>query len=148
MFNVPMVWVWLALAVVFAIVEVATTSIVSIWFALGSIAGLVAAWLAPDALWLQFVLFIAVSAVTLYFTRPVLSRYILKKTPTNADMLLGKKAQVVQSISPSHPGRVKIGDLTWLAKANTEIPEGEFCIIQKIEGASVIVTKAETTVLA
>ncbi|MBQ7006550.1 MAG: NfeD family protein, partial [Oscillospiraceae bacterium] len=69
MFNIPMVWVWLALAVVFAIVEVATTSIVSIWFALGSIAGLVAAWLAPDALWLQLVLFIAVSAVTLYFTR-------------------------------------------------------------------------------
>jgi len=54
----------------------------------------------------------------------------------------------VQSISPSHPGRVKIGDLTWLAKADTEIPEGEFCIIQEIEGASVIVTKAETTVLA
>ena len=148
MFNIPMVWVWLALAVVFAIVEVATTSIVSIWFALGSIAGLVAAWLAPDALWLQLVLFIAVSAVTLYFTRPVLSRYILKKTPTNADMLIGSKAEVVEAISPSQSGRVKVGDLTWMAKSCDEIPVGQLCIIEKIEGASLIVKKAETTVSA
>ncbi|MBE6886800.1 MAG: NfeD family protein [Ruminococcaceae bacterium] len=148
MFGIPMVYVWLALAVIFGIAEIATTSIVSIWFALGSLAAVLTAWLVPDALWLQAVMFIAVSAVTLYFTRPVLSRYLLKKTPTNADMLIGKKAQVVQTISPSQPGRVKIGDLTWLAKANAEIPEGEFCIIQQIEGASVIVTKAETAVSA
>lgn len=145
MFNIPMVWVWLGLAVVLAIVEIATTSIVSIWFALGSIAAMIAAWLVPDALWLQLVLFIGVSAVTLYFTRPVLSRYILKKTPTNADMLIGKKAQVVQAISPSQPGRVKVGDLTWLAKADTEIPAGEFCTICRLEGAGLVVSRVNQT---
>ena len=146
MFNIPMVYVWLALAVIFFVAEFATTGIFSIWFALGSCAAVVAAWLAPDALWLQFVLFIAVSAVTLYFTRPVLSKYILKKTPTNAVMLIGSKAEVVAAISPSQAGRVKVGDLTWMAKSAQEIAAGQLCTITKIEGASLVVEKVCETV--
>ena len=147
MFNIPMVYVWLALAVVFFVVELATTSIVSVWFALGALAATVAAWVAPQAMWLQLVMFLAVSALTLYFTRPVLSKYIIKKTPTNADMLIGKQAVVVANVAPAVPGRVKVGDLTWLAKSDSDIPAGDMCTIVKIEGASLIVEKTETAVL-
>ena len=147
MFNIPMVYVWLALAVVFFVVELATTSIVSVWFALGALAATVAAWVAPQAMWLQLVMFLAVSALTLYFTRPVLSKYIIKKTPTNADMLIGKQAVVVANVAPAVPGRVKVGDLTWQAKSDSDIPAGDMCTIVKIEGASLIVEKTETAVL-
>ena len=35
-------WVWLILAVVFLIAEAATTALISIWFAVGALAGRVA----------------------------------------------------------------------------------------------------------
>ena len=146
MFNIPMVYVWLALVVVFAVVELATTSIVSVWFALGSLAAVLVAWVAPQVMWLQLLVFLAVSALTLYFTRPVLSKYIIKKTPTNADMLIGKQAVVVAGVTPAVPGRVKVGDLTWQAKSDSDIPAGDMCTIVKIEGASLIVEKTESSV--
>lgn len=144
--NIPMVFIWLVLAIIFFVAEFATTGIVSIWFALGSLAALIPAWLMPEALWLQLTVFIAVTAVTLCFTRPVLSKYILRKTPTNADMLIGKTAVVIKDITPDGAGRAKVGDLTWMAKSTAELKEGETCIITGIEGASLIVEKAETTV--
>lgn len=140
--DIPMIYVWLALAVIFFIAEVATTTIVSIWFGIGSVAALLAAWAAPHALWLQLIVFAAVTAVTLYFTRPVLSRWLLKKTPTNADVLIGRKAEVITPIKPNEAGRVKVGDLSWMAKSDSDIAAGEMCTIIKIEGASLIVEKA------
>ena len=144
MFNIPMVYVWLVLAVVFFVAEFATTSIVSIWFALGSLVAVLFAWIAPEIIWLQLAVFLAVSALTLYFTRPVLSKYIIKKTPTNADMIIGKTAVVLTDIKPTQAGRVKVGGLTWQAKSDKEISAGEMCTIVKIEGASLIVEKSES----
>ncbi len=141
MFGIPAVYIWIALAIIFFAVEVATTDIVSIWFAFGALCACIVAWIAPGAGWLQFVVFFAVSLVAMYYTRPILTKKLLKKTPTNADMLIGKTAQVTKEISPAAAGRVKMGDLTWQAKSDSVIPKGEICRIVKIEGASLIVEK-------
>ena len=141
MFGIPAVYIWIALAIIFFVVEVATTDIVSIWFAFGALCACIVAWIAPGAGWLQFVVFFAVSLVAMYYTRPILTKKLLKKTPTNADMLIGKTAQVTKEISPAAAGRVKMGDLTWQAKSDSVIPKGEICRIVKIEGASLIVEK-------
>lgn len=37
-----MLWIWIALIVVFVIVEIATVLLVMVWFAIGSVAGLIA----------------------------------------------------------------------------------------------------------
>lgn len=37
-----MLWIWIALIVVFVIVEIATVQLVTVWFAIGSVAGLIA----------------------------------------------------------------------------------------------------------
>ena len=141
MFGIPSVYIWLALAIIFAVVEVVTTDIVSIWFAIGAVAGLIVSWLAPDTAWLQFGVFFAVSAVTMYFTRPVLTEKLLKKTPTNADMLIGKTAQVTQEISADRAGRVVVEKQSWMAKSDCTLTVGEMCTVVKIEGASLVVEK-------
>lgn len=141
LFGIPAVYIWVALAIIFFIVEVATTDIVSIWFALGALVACITGWIAPDAGWLQFVVFFVVSIVAMYFTRPILTKKLLKKTPTNADMLIGKNAVVAEDIAPGASGRVKVGDLTWQAKSDSAIPKGEMCRIVKIEGASLVVEK-------
>lgn len=140
-FGIPTVYIWLVLTIVFVIIEVATTDIASIWFAAGALVSTVVAWLAPEAIALQAIAFAVVTVVAMYFTKPILTKYLTKKTPTNMDMYIGKNAEAVSDISPSQIGRVKIGGLTWQAKSSQIINKGEMCRIIKIEGASLVVEK-------
>lgn len=73
-----MIVIWIAAIVVFGIVEAVTVGLVSIWFVLGAVAGLLAAVLGA-ALWVQIVLFFVVSIAALAATgcwvrRPVSPR--------------------------------------------------------------------------
>ena len=63
-FLSPMVLVWLAVLVIFMAVEAATVTLVSVWFCGGALVALIAAGLGAP-LWLQVVLFLAVSLVLL-----------------------------------------------------------------------------------
>ena len=63
-------WLWLGAAVVFGLIEAATAALVSVWFVGGAVAALLVSLLG-GALWLQILLFLAVSAVILALTRPL-----------------------------------------------------------------------------
>lgn len=75
-------WIWLGAMIVFGILEAATAGLVSIWFVCGSVAALLATFLGA-ALWLQVVLFLSVSAITLAATRPLVRKMSAKAVPTN-----------------------------------------------------------------
>ena len=141
MFGIPAVYIWLVLTVIFVIIEVSTTDIASIWFAAGAFVSTIIAWIAPTAYWVQAVAFIVVTVVTMYFTKPLLTKYLTKKTPTNMDMYIGQSAEVISGISPDKAGRAKVGGLSWQAKSDSVINSGEMCRIVKIEGASLVVEK-------
>ena len=90
--------VWVAVMLIFLIVEAATAGLTCIWFAIGALAALIAA-LFGAPLWLQIIWFFVISFVTLYFTRPLVKKYVNSKSqPTNADMVIGKEALVTEAI--------------------------------------------------
>ncbi len=140
--------VWLVAAIVFAILEAATVGLTSVWFAVGALAAL-AAELLGATLWLQIVIFLLVSAVTLYFTRPLVKKYVNNKVePTNADMLIGKECRVTETVDNiSGTGAVYVDGKTWTARCDDEeiIPVGELVIAKRIEGVKLIVEKAAET---
>ena len=70
-----MIVIWIAAIVVFGIVEAVTVGLVSIWFVLGAVAGLLAAVLGA-ALWVQIVLFFVVSIAALAATRPLVQKML------------------------------------------------------------------------
>lgn len=90
--------IWLIVFVACIVIEIITMGLTTIWFAGGALIAAVAAALnAP--LWLQIVLFIAVSLALLYFTRPVAVKYFNKdRVRTNAESLVGKQAIVISEI--------------------------------------------------
>ena len=65
---------WLVLLVVLVVIEIATLGLTTIWFAGGALVALIAAAFGAP-LYFQVALFIAVSAVLLFFTRPLAVRY-------------------------------------------------------------------------
>ena len=69
-----------------------TAQLVSIWFVLGAVVAAVAAT-CGGAVWLQGVLFVAVSVVALLATKPLVKKYLRPRIQaTNADRALAEPA--------------------------------------------------------
>jgi len=137
-------WIWIGLIVIFVIVEAATVQLVTVWFAVGGIAGLIAYAFGLE-IWMQILIFAVVSAVALAVTRPFVKRFTKgRKQPTNADRYIGQEATVTEPISNElSKGAVRIGGLEWTARTvdNSEADKGERVIVEAIEGAKLLVKR-------
>ena len=138
--------VWLVLMVVFLLAETATVTMVSLWFAGGSLAALVASLLhAP--LWLQLLLFFAVSALLLAALRPIARKHFTPRlSKTNVDAVIGSRGYVTADIDNlSATGTVKLGAMEWTARSTQghTLPKGTLVQVDKIEGVKVFVTPVE-----
>ena len=140
--------VWLVLIPVFLLVEASTIMLVSIWFALGSLAALLLSLLGVSV-GLQVAVFLIVSAILLTALRPLVRKYINPKlTKTNADAVVGTTGLVTVAIdNVSAVGQVKLGAMYWSARstAGDKIPEGALVRVDKIEGVKVFVTPMEVS---
>ena len=141
--------VWLVLLVVFLIAEASTVTLVSLWFAAGSLIALIAGLLGA-ALWLQVLLFLAVSVLSLTALRPLVRKFIHPRlTATNVDSVIGSTGLVTASIeNVSASGQVKLGAMEWTARSTSgaPIPEGTMVRVDRIEGVKVFVSPAEVPV--
>lgn len=137
-----MTMIWIAAIIIFGVAEAATAGLVSIWFVAGAAAALVVTELGAT-LWLQFVVFLAVSIAALIATRP-LARKMLDKTivPTNADRVLHHTAKVTERIdNMAAQGAVYIDGKTWSARSEggEPIEAGSMVRIIRMEGVKLIV---------
>ena len=135
---------WLIAVVALGILEAATTQLVTIWFALGALAALIAAaFHAP--IWLQLVLFAVVSVLALVLTRPIVRKHLNnKKIPTNADRTIGKIGIVQQTIcNTKAEGTVCVDGAVWTARSEdgAEIESGTEVVAERIEGVKLIVSR-------
>lgn len=137
---------WLALLIVFVIVEAATVSLVSVWFIGGAAAALIAA-LCGARLWLQVLLFFGVSIALLLCLRPLSKRLLKqKKVATNADSNIGKEAVVTEEIDNLQgKGAVKIAGVEWSARSvdGSVIEKDAVVLVERIEGVKVCVRRTQ-----
>ena len=135
---------WLALIVLFSVIEGVTPQLVSIWFAGGALVALIVSLFGVQ-LWIQIVVFVAVSALLLILTRPLVKKRINAKTVrTNADAAIGETAVVTQRIDNTEgEGLVKLGGQIWSARSDggENIPAGATVTVLRIEGVKLIVTE-------
>lgn len=136
--------IWAAAILVFGIAEGITAQLVSIWFVIGAIAGLIAAFLGAT-IPIQIVVFVAVSIVALLLTRPIVKKKLTPKIEsTNADRCIGQDALVVEKIDNiSAKGQVKVDGKIWTARSsNGDIIEADRLVeVEKIDGVKLIVSK-------
>lgn len=138
--------VWVVVMVIFLVIEAATAGLTCIWFAIGALAALIAA-LFGAPIWLQLVWFFVVSVVTLYFTRPLVLKYVNSRSqPTNADMVIGKEALVTEAIdNVEGAGAAAVGGKVWTARSagGEHIDVGAIVRVLRIEGVKLIVEPAQ-----
>lgn len=133
---------WVVMLVVLLVVEAVTAQMVTIWFAAGAAAAIVAEILGAQV-WLQWIVFVAVSAVALVATRPLVRK--LTKTrvqPTNADRCIGQTAIVVEEINNIEgKGQVHVNGMVWTARSSdgSTFKKDERVTVEKIDGVKLIV---------
>ena len=133
---------WLVLLIGFSAFEAVTVGLTSIWFAAGALVALIAALLGGP-LWVQLTLFLAVSLLCLAAVRPLAKKHLNSKVePTNADRVIGARAQVTEDIDNIHgKGAVVIRGMTWSARSQDggPIAAGAMVKVLRIEGVKVFV---------
>ncbi len=140
--------VWLGLMIVFLIAEAASVSLVSLWFAAGALVAMIVSLLGGQ-LWLQIVLFVAVSAVLLGCLRPLVRKFIRPKTTaTNIDAIVGSQGYITADVDNlSGQGQVKLGAMEWSARSSggEPIPTGTLVQVDRIEGVKVYVSTVKVS---
>lgn len=134
---------WLAATVILFIAEAITVNLVTIWFAIGALAAFIVAIVGGD-LWLQIVICIAVTILTLVFTRPIAKKHINgKHEATNADAVIGKIAVVTEDIDNlAAKGAVSCMGKVWTARSlnDEKISQGDKVAVVEIRGVKLIVS--------
>lgn len=134
---------WLVLLVVLVAIEAATMGLFTIWFAGGALVAFLVS-LFEVSLMVQLVVFVVVSFILLYFTRPVLLRHInTKRVKTNVDSIIGMEAKVMEKIDNYNAtGMAVLNGQEWTARSEKDeevIPAGERVIVKEVKGVKLIV---------
>lgn len=138
---------WLVLLILCIGIEVATMGLTTIWFAGGALVAIFAAALGAP-IWLQAVLFIVVSLLLLYFTRPIAVKYFNKdRVKTNVESMVGRQAIVISEIDNLQGiGQVTVGGQEWSARSAEDpvkIEVGAVVTVVAISGVKLIVREEQ-----
>lgn len=139
--------IWFGIMLAFLVVEASCPiHLVSIWFSVGALVAMIAAAL-HAAVWLQIVLFVAVSGVLLAALWPFTRRFLKPKlAKTNVDAVVGQRGHVTETIDNiDAAGQVKLGGMYWTARSvsGQPIAKGTLVQVERIEGVKAFVRPVE-----
>ena len=136
--------VWLIILALCLLIEIATLGLVTIWFAGGALVTFFVA-MATDSLLIQVIVFLVVSLLLLFFTRPIAKKYYnSKRTKTNVESVIGEQCKVTETIDNfNETGTVLLNGLEWTARSKDEtvIEAGVRVKVCAVDGVKVIVEK-------
>lgn len=138
-----MIIFWIALIVICLIVEIITVGLTSIWFAGGGLLALIAcAFGAP--VWLQIVLFLALSLALLYFTRPWALKYFNPhRVKTNYEEAVGKSVRITERVDNiAGTGTAVLNGQEWTARTERDditIEADTIAEVVEVRGVKLIV---------
>ena len=138
---------WLLIFVVLLVIEILTMGLTTIWFAGGALAAFAAGILGMGII-VQIIVFVIVSLVLLFLTRPYAVKYFNKdREKTNVEGLIGQQAVVTEEIDTLQAkGVAVVGGVEWSAR--TREPDGLIAkdtvvVIEEIQGVKLIVKAKE-----
>lgn len=133
---------WIVAIVVFSLVEAFTAGLVSIWFAIGSLAALISSYF-TDLILVQAFIFFFVSILSFVLLRKF-ALNVIKKSQKETDIgrLIGKDILITQTVdNMNNTGMAKINDIEWKVRSlsGNIINEGQIATVEKIDGVKLIV---------
>jgi membrane protein implicated in regulation of membrane protease activity len=138
-------WIWLVMAILFAVAEIFTAGFFLICFGIGAGAAALAAFMGLGPAW-QALAFVAVSALAVLLSRPLANRLAQPNThAVGGDRLLGQEGIVLETIDPvTGRGLVRVGHERWSAVAieGRPIAAGSTIVVVALNGTHLQVRSA------
>ena len=134
--------VWLIIAGLFFVGEIATVGFLIFWFGIGALIAMIVSFFTSNII-IQTTIFVISSTILIFATKPFVKKFAdVKKTNTNVYSIIGKKALVIKTIDPIHSvGQIKINGEVWTDESenNQVIDECSEVEILEIKGVKAIV---------
>lgn len=109
-----MIWIWLGIFVLAFVVEAITQDLVSIWFGIGALVCVCISYV--TSWWVQIIVFVVISTITLIATRPLVKKILSRQErKTNSDEFIGQKVKVIKDITKFDGGEVKLNGIIYTA---------------------------------
>lgn len=138
-----MIIVWLVIVILGIILEAATSEIISIYFSFGALISLICAIIGLT-FWPQLWIFIIVTIITLFATRPLFLRYFkTNEVKTNTESLIGKRFKLLKAVESDVLGEVSVAGVIWnvTTNDNSSIEIDSKVEVLALEGSKLIVKK-------
>ena len=140
--------IWIALIIIFAVVEIITVGLTSIWFAGGAVVALILNLLGCNEV-VQVVAFLLVSIVLLCFTRPWAMNYVkLSMVRTNYEEAIGQNVCLTEAVdNQKGTGGAVLKGQEWTARAAVDgetLEAGEIVLVKEIRGVTLYVAESDT----
>ncbi len=145
---VPLIWAIAGLALILA--EFIVPEFVIFFFGLGALLNSLLLALVPslaDNILPQILIWLGFSALSLFGLRRYLSRWFKGRKFEEDDKaeFIGKKAQVLEEITPEKAGRIRFGGTSWIAFTYDEtFSKGDTVQVIRREGTRFLVTGSIT----
>lgn len=137
-----MFYIWLAIAVTLAIIEMSTVNLVSIWYIMSSLVAMIIS-LFTDNLVIQLAVFVLGGTLLLILTKDAIKKILPEKTRTNIDRIIGMEGIVTEKITKKTPGEVKVDGKRWTAISDETIPVDSSVQILEINSTKLKVKRME-----
>lgn len=133
---------WIVLLIAFLVIEFVTVGLATIWFAGGALVALILAALGVGIGW-QIAAFFVVSFVLLFFTRPVVVKYIKPgKIKTNYESAIGKQVRIKEKVDNiAGTGTADLEGQEWSARMEDDavtLDAGMLAEVVEISGVKLI----------
>jgi len=139
---------WIVFGVILMVIEILPPTFFIFWFGLGSLAAAVVAYFHENTL-LELLTFVIVSAILVLSTRRLAKKLSGEQIRSiNVDDIVGKEALVIERVDnkAGTAGVVKVNGDMWRAVSfddNITFEKGELAVIEKVEGAHVVIRQIE-----
>lgn len=138
-------YLWLAVIVITAVIEIITVGLTSIWISGGALVALIVCLLGGHP-GLQIAVFFAVTFILLYFTRPWAKKYLeSRKVATNYEECIGKEVRVIEEVdNRKESGKVLYNGMEWTARSAEDqevFAVDEQAIVSEIRGVKMILKR-------
>ncbi|MCM1371046.1 MAG: NfeD family protein [Clostridium sp.] len=134
---------WLIIIVFLSFIEIATTSLTTIWFIASALVALIIS-IFTNLFLVQFATFVLLGTLLLITTRKTLLKVFKeKKEETNIERILMMNGIVTEEIQKNSIGEVKIDGKKWSAYSDSSIPVGAIVKVLKIDSVKLKVEKVE-----
>lgn len=139
--------IWLGLFILLLVIEIITVGLTTIWFAAGALAALAANVLGAN-LFVQIIIFLAVSIVLLIFTRPWAEQHLnRKRVRTNYESEIGKVIRVTEKVDNlNQTGKSVVDGQEWTVRSKKDgdiFETGALVRVVAVSGVKLIVEKCE-----